>query len=124
MNPKMHEERIASLAGSNLLITFCRFRHDTPRFQSSKTVSRFGLTMSTFHGHRPEIFRIHENCPQRTNGTACPLHAHDQDGEAGDEHHHGGECGEITKKIGHVIAPFLYMFLICSIFVHSSSRKT
>ncbi|WP_313196334.1 hypothetical protein [Shinella zoogloeoides] len=39
-----------------------------------------------------------------------PSDAEKNDGEAGDEHCHGGECSKITKKIGHFGFLSLYVF--------------
>jgi len=38
--------------------------------------------------------------------------AEENDGEAGDEHCHGRECGEIAKKVGHGVSLSVYVFIL------------
>ena len=47
----------------------------------------------------------------------------EKDGEAGNEHGDGGQCGEITKEVGHGVL-LLVMFVLCSIFVPFSSSES
>jgi hypothetical protein len=48
--------------------------------------------------------------PQPAPKTGSGLHSHDENGKAGNEHHHRGEGSEIAKKIGHFVSPFPLCF--------------